>query len=110
MKPATRAKRKRGATRPRANRLLEQLKEQVDDARTEMGDAEIKSVKGSVKTNAVDTAKLDITDEEANGRDDAIFAQKSERHGNNIGIINQIENGFDERSKSAIGPIVNQTI
>lgn len=107
VKPVTRAKRKRGATKPRANRLLEQLKEQVDDAGTEMADAEIKSVKGSVKTNAVDTAKLDITDEEANGNDDAVYAQKSERQGNNIGIINQIQNGFDERSKSAMGPTVN---
>ena len=54
--------RKRKPAKTRANRLLNQLKEQVDDGASEMGDAEIKSVKGSIKTNKLDTAKLDEDD------------------------------------------------
>lgn len=56
IKPISRSKTKRVRRNPRANRLIAKLKEQVSDGRTEMDDNEIKSVKGSVKTNAVDTA------------------------------------------------------
>lgn len=77
-----RARRNRRKTR--TNKFLENLKDQISEA-SEMVDAEIKSIKGSVKTlktNAIDNAKAEIdTDELEIGGDENDNEKSNESDG-----------------------------